>query len=453
MTDLLCIVLAAGDGTRMKSSKSKLLHEVAGRPMVHHVLQAAHDAGASQLAVVVAPERDELVKSVSGFSDSIEVFEQSERLGTAHAAKMAAPSWQQAKGYVTVVFGDSPLLRAQNFKAVIEKLDAGYDVAALGFKAVDPTGYGRFIVDGERLLDIREHKDATEQEREIDLCNGCILAFKADVFRALIDKVGNDNAQGEYYLPDLVALANKAGHKASYAIAPEQDVMGVNSRVQLAQAEAHLQTRLRTQAMENGVTLIDPHSTFLSFDTQFGTDVVVEPNVFFGTGVTVGNNVSIRASSHIDGATIGDGCQVGPFARLRPGAVLGIDAKVGNFCEVKKADIGDGAKVNHLSYIGDAIVGAGANIGAGTITCNYDGTNKHLTDIGENVFVGSNSSLVAPVKIGAGAYVASGSVVTQDVPADALALSRTKQENKMDYAPKLRARAAAFKKNKNKDQA
>jgi bifunctional UDP-N-acetylglucosamine pyrophosphorylase/glucosamine-1-phosphate N-acetyltransferase len=445
MAELLSIILAAGDGTRMRSATPKLLHPVGGLPIIGHVVKAAMMAGSTRVAMVTAPEHQALRDQVSALYPDVQFFEQAERKGTAHAASMAKPLWEGAKGYVAVVYGDHPLLSGPIFKLITDRLDAGMDAAILGFLPADPTGYGRFITDGERLLAIREHKDATDEERKIGLCNACILAFRAPVFAELIGQVGTANAQGEYYLTDLVELANKANYKVGYAVAPEADVMGVNDRAQLARAEAQFQDLRRDDFMKAGVTLKDPASVYFSYDTEIGADTVVEPHVVFGPGVTIGEGVTIRAFSHIEGASVAAGASVGPFARLRPGADLAANAKVGNFVEIKNARIGAGAKVPHLTYVGDADVGARSNLGAGTITCNYDGVNKDRTVIGDDVFVGSNSSLVAPVTLGNGAYVASGSVITKDVPADALALGRARQENKPGYAPKLRERALARK--------
>ena len=445
MTELLTIILAAGDGTRMRSSMPKVLHRVGGLPIIGHVVRAAMGAGASSLAVVTAPGHDRVRASVTAFAPDAQFFEQTKRQGTGHAAAMARPLWETAQGYVAVVYGDHPLLRAENFRLITDRLDAGMDAAILGFSPVDPTGYGRLITDGERLLAIREHKDATAEERKIGLCNACILGFRAEVFRSLIDHITTDNAQGEYYVTDLVGLANAAGRKVGYAVAPERDVLGVNDRAQLARAEAQFQEVRRDDFMQAGVTLHDPATVYFSYDTEIGTDVTIEPSVVFGPGVKIGERVTIRAFSHIEGAIVGNGATIGPFARLRPEAEIAEGAHIGNFVEIKKAVIGKGAKVNHLTYIGDADVGAGSNIGAGTVTCNYDGINKHRTVIGEDTFIGSNSSLVAPVTVGDGAYVASGSVITEDVPAGALALGRARQVNKPDYAAKIRARNAAFK--------
>lgn len=445
MPDLLAIVLAAGEGTRMRSAMPKVLHPVGGLPIVGHVVRAAVGAGATGVAVVTGPGQDEVRQAMAAIAPEAQFFEQTDRKGTAHAASMARSLFEHAEGYVTVVYGDHPLLRAQNFEGVLTRLDAGMDAAILGFEPVDPTGYGRFITEGDRLLAIREHKDASEAERQIGLCNACILAFRAPVFRALIDKVQPNNSQHEFYITDLVELANAAGLKVGYAISPEAEVLGVNDRAQLARAEGLFQNLRRDDFMKAGVTLRDPQSVYFSWDTKIAPDVTIEPHVVFGPGVVVEEGALIRAFSHIEGARIGRDVSVGPFARLRPGADLDEGAKVGNFVEVKNAKLGKGAKLPHLSYVGDADVGSKANLGAGTIVCNYDGVNKARTVIGEGAFVGSNSSLVAPVSIGAGAYIATGSVITRDVEPDALAVARTRQENKPGYAAKLRTRAEAIK--------
>lgn len=448
MTELTVIVLAAGEGTRMKSSRLKLLHPVVGLPIISHVVRAATDAGANNLAVITGPGHEQLQAAVTAAASNAQFFEQNERKGTAHAAMMAEPLWRDAKGYIAIVYGDHPLLRPEIFQLVLDRLDAGKDAAILGFEPDDPTGYGRLITTGDKLLEIREHKDASEKEREIGLCNACILAFKAEVFKEAIVKIDDDNAQKEFYLGDLVIHANKAGYDVGYAIAPWEDVIGVNSQAQLAQAEALFQTRIRNQMMDDGVMLSDPSSVYFSYDTRIGRDVTIEPNVYFGPAVEVADGANIRAFSHLEGAKVGPKAEIGPFARLRPGADLAQGAKVGNFVEVKNAKVGAGAKLNHLSYIGDADIGANTNVGAGTITCNYDGLNKHRTQIGEGVFVGSNTSLIAPVTLGDSAYIASGSVITTDVPAGAVAFGRARQENKDGYAAKIRAKAEAIKNKK-----
>ncbi len=450
MTELVSIILAAGEGTRMRSSIPKVLHPVGGLPIIGHVVNAAVAAGSTSVGVVTGPGHQSVRDMVGELFPKAQFFEQTERRGTAHAARMARPLWEGAEGYVAVVYGDHPMLRASNFKLVTDRLDAGMDAAILGFIPADPTGYGRFITDGEKLLAIREHKDATPEERKVGLCNACILAFRAPVFAALIDKVGSANAQGEFYVTDLVELANASGHKVGYAVAPEADVMGVNDRSQLARAETQFQELRRDDFMKAGVTIKDPTTVHFSYDTEIGRDVTVWPNVVFGPGVKIADGVEIRAFCDIEGATIGTGATIGPFARIRGGAEIGADVHLGNFVEVKKSRIGAGTKAGHLSYLGDAEIGSGTNIGAGTITCNYDGVNKDTTTIGKDVFIGSNASLVAPVTIGDGAYTASGSVITDDVPAGAVAFGRARQVNKPDYAKVLRERALAKKAAKRK---
>ena len=445
MTELLSIILAAGEGTRMRSGLPKVLHPVGGLPIVGHVVSAALGAGATGIAVVTGPGHEAVRDAVVGIAPGATFYEQAERKGTGHAASMARPAFEPAEGYVAVTYGDHPLLRARNFEGVIARMDAGMDAAILGFEPKDPSGYGRLITDGERLLAIREHKDATDDERRIGLCNACILAFRAEVFRELIDKVSPHNAQGEYYVTDLVELANKAGYRVGYAVAPEEDVLGVNDRAQLARAEALFQETRREDFMKAGVTLKDPASVYFSWDTEIGTDVTIEPNVVIGPGVKIGDNCKIFAFSHMADVTLSNGVEVGPFARMRGGAVLAEDVHIGNFVEVKNAKIAAGTKAMHLSYLGDAEIGSKVNVGAGTITCNYDGVNKSKTTIGDRAFIGSNSSLVAPVTIGAGAYVSSGSVITEDVEPDALAFGRARQVNKQGYAPKVKARAEAIK--------
>ncbi|OEO32085.1 UDP-N-acetylglucosamine diphosphorylase/glucosamine-1-phosphate N-acetyltransferase [Devosia insulae DS-56] len=445
MTELLSIILAAGEGTRMRSATPKVLHQVGGLSIVGHVVNAAIAAGSSRVAVVTGPGHDAVRKMVNGFAPDVQFFEQTERKGTAHAAGMARPLWQDAEGYVAVVYGDHPLLRGVNFDAVLSRLADGFDAAILGFEPKDPTGYGRFITDGDRLLAIREHKDASEAERAIGLCNACILTFKAEVFRELIDRVKPNNAQKEFYVTDLVQLANEAGYKVGYGVAPEQDVMGVNDRAQLARAEAQFQELRRDDFMRAGVTLKDPSTVYFSYDTEIGRDVTIFPNVVFGPGVKIADGVEIRAFCDIENTSIGAGASIGPFARMRGNADIGPNVHVGNFVEVKNSVIHEGVKAGHLAYLGDSEVGARTNIGAGTITCNYDGVNKSKTSIGADAFIGSNSSLVAPVSIGDGAYIASGSVITHNVEPDALAIGRARQENKAGYAPKLKARAEAIK--------
>lgn len=436
----LSIILAAGLGTRMKSAQPKVLHPVAGRPMVGHAAAAALEAGASRLAFVVGPDMDAVGNAVSKAGVTGEFFVQAERLGTAHAVLAARAAIAGYDGDVMILYGDTPLVRAGTLQRLRAALDDGVALAVLGFEAVNPFGYGRLICDETgALVAIREEKEATDAERQIKLCNSGMIAFRSgDAALALLDRIRNDNAKGEYYLTDIVELARADGLKVAVELCPEEETLGVNDRKQLAAAEAILQQRLRDAAMAGGATLIAPDTVTFSYDTRLGQDVLVEPNVFFGPGVTVGDNVHIKAFSHFERATIAEGVIIGPYARLRPGAQIGAGAHIGNFVEVKQAIVEAGAKINHLSYIGDARVGAKANIGAGTIVCNYDGYNKHFTDIGANTFIGSNSALVAPVKVGDGAVVGSGSVITGDVAPDALALERTRQLQVPGWAARFR---------------
>jgi len=443
MTDrpLLAIILAAGQGTRMKSRTPKVLHEVARRPMVGHVLDAARAAGADDVAVVIGVGGDQVREAVLAEDRNAQVVVQSEQLGTAHAVDAGREAFAAFDGDVLVLYGDTPLIRPQTLQRLRAALADGADLAVLGFDAADPTGYGRLLRDSEgALFGIREEKDASADERVIRECNSGVMAFRAEVLREVLPRIGNDNAKGEYYLTDAVAAAHGRDHTIAVSMGDETEVLGVNDRAQLAAAEAEMQARLRSAAMAGGATLIDPESVTLSHDTFLGEDVVIEPNVIFGPGVCVGDGARINGFSHIEGANIGPGAVIGPFARLRPGVQLGEKVKIGNFVEVKKAQIADGAKVNHLSYIGDAHIGAGANIGAGTITCNYDGYDKHLTEIGAGAFIGSNTALVAPVRIGARAYVGSGSVITKEVSSGALAVSRASQTEREGWADRMAAR-------------
>ncbi|MFW2391854.1 MAG: bifunctional UDP-N-acetylglucosamine diphosphorylase/glucosamine-1-phosphate N-acetyltransferase GlmU [Methyloceanibacter sp.] len=438
----LAIVLAAGKGTRMKSDLPKVLHRIAGAPMLAHVLQAGSAAGIARGCLVVGPNMEAVGEAGQAVDAGLDVFVQPEQLGTADAVKAALPALEAGQGPILVLYGDTPLLRAETLKAVVGELDAGADLVVVGFEADDPTGYGRLLFDEEgRLAGIREEKDASTAERALTLCNSGIVAFRSgETLKTLLARIGNDNAKGEYYLTDAVSLARADGLHARVVLSNAEEVLGVNSRAELAVAEAAMQMRLRNVAMAHGVTLIAPETVFFSYDTAIGRDVVIQPNVIIGPGVTIDDGATIMGFCHFENARIGPGATVGPFARLRPGAELAKNAHVGNFVEIKNAHVHEGAKVNHLTYIGDASVGAKANIGAGTITCNYDGFAKHRTEIGEGAFIGSNSSLVAPVKVGDGAFVGSGSVVTKDVPEDALAVSRVPQQNHEGWAGKVRAR-------------
>lgn len=408
--------------------------------MIAHVVDALASASISDVALVVGRDADAVAAAANNDAIAVTAVLQQERLGTAHAVLAARAAIEKGYDDILVVFGDTPLITAAPLRAAREKLAEGNDVVVIGFEAADPTGYGRLIVDNGELLAIREHKDASEEERHITYCNGGLMAIDGRKALDLLGRIGNANAKGEYYLTDLVEIVRSLDGRTVAVQAPEEELTGCNTRAELAYIERLWQQRRRHELMLAGVSMIAPETVFLAWDTELAQDVLVEPNVVFGPGVRVESGAVIHAFSHVEGAYIRAGATVGPFARLRPGADLGPKAKVGNFCEVKKAEIGAGAKVNHLTYIGDASVGAGSNIGAGTITCNYDGVNKHMTHIGEDTFIGSNSSLVAPVTIGDGALVASGSVITQDVPADAVAFGRARQEVKPGRAPILRER-------------
>jgi bifunctional UDP-N-acetylglucosamine pyrophosphorylase / glucosamine-1-phosphate N-acetyltransferase len=445
MTDLAVVVLAAGMGTRMKSAIPKVLHKVAGRSLLGHVLHAAQNLNAAKVVVVHGPGHDEVKKASTKIIPGCLFAEQTERKGTGHAVMMAENALQDFNGTVLVLYGDVPLIQPQALQDLLAKRSGKHPMVVLGFNAVNPFGYGRLLGQADTITAIREHKDASEAERAITLCNSGIIAIAATDLWPTLKKLSPANAQGELYLTDVVELMAKAGNPCALALCDEADVAGVNDRVQLAAVEAEFQRRLRHKAMVEGATLLQPDSVYFSADTKIGKDVIIEPNVFFGPGVTIGDDAEILASSHLEGATVGNGARIGPFARLRPGADIGENAHVGNYVEIKKAVLGKGAKANHLSYIGDAIIGAGSNIGAGTITCNYDGYEKHLTDIGENVFVGSNTALVAPVKVGRGANIAAGSVITADVPEDALAMTRSPATLKEGWAKRYRAMLAAKK--------
>jgi bifunctional UDP-N-acetylglucosamine pyrophosphorylase/glucosamine-1-phosphate N-acetyltransferase len=418
----------------MRSAIPKVLHRVAGRTMLAHVLHAVRAAGADRIAVVIGPDRDDVAAEARRIAPEAGIFVQTERHGTAHAVLAARSALEQGADDVVVAFADTPLVTPETFASLRAPLREGAALAVLGFEAKSPTGYGRLIQQRGSLVAIREEKDASAEERAIRLCNAGLMAIAGRDALNLLTRIGNRNAKGEYYLTDAVELAAAAGRPVAVVLASETEVQGVNDRSQLAAAEADMQSRLRRAVMAEGVTLVAPETVFLQADTKIGRDVVVEPNVFFGPGVEVESDVHIRSFCHIEGARIGAGAIIGPFARLRPGATLGEGVHIGNFVEVKNADLGAGVKANHLAYLGDASVGAGTNVGAGTITCNYDGARKHRTEIGPNAFIGTNTSLVAPVSVGAGAYIGSGSVITENVPADALALGRGRQVVKENWA-------------------
>ena len=431
LNKLAVVVLAAGKGTRMRSDLPKVLHRVAGRSMLSHVLKAAGALGQAEIVVVVGPNMEAVAQEAAPHRCVVQETQE----GTGHAVMTALEALEAYNGPdsdVLVVFGDAPLLTSASLSAMRQArlAEPRPELVLLGFRAADPTGYGRILRDAEgRPTGIVEHKDASEDQRRIDLCNaGPMLVSGAALF-ADIRCIDNKNAQGEYYLTDLVAVARAAGRDLGLVEADEDEVMGINSRAELAAAEAVLQDHLRARAMAEGATLVDPDNVWLSIDTQLGRDVTIQPGVIIGPGVSIGDRVEIRGFCHLEGVTIEADAVVGPYARLRPGSVIGPGARVGNFVEVKNASLGPGAKANHLSYVGDASVGAGANVGAGTITCNYDGFGKHRTEIGEGAFIGSNTALVAPVTVAAGALIAAGSTITDDVEPDALAVARGRQTN------------------------
>jgi bifunctional UDP-N-acetylglucosamine pyrophosphorylase / glucosamine-1-phosphate N-acetyltransferase len=423
----------------MRSRRPKVLHAVAGRSLLGHVLSVIGQGQRASVAVVAGPDHDAITLEAKRVMPMADVFVQRERRGTAHAVLAAREALARGFDDVVIVFGDTPLIRAQTLARLRAELADGAAVAVLGFRAADPTGYGRLVVKAGRLVAIREDNEASTTQRGIKLCNAGVMALDGKVALKILERIEDRNAKGEFYLTDAVGIARALG-LASVALETEEDeVRGINTRAQLAEAEAVMQQRLRTAALDSGVTLIAPETVFLAADTVLGRDVLIEPHVVFGPGVVVEDEAVIHAFSHLEGAHVGRGASVGPFARLRPGTRVGEKARIGNFVEVKAASIEAGAKANHLAYIGDARVGEGANIGAGTITCNYDGGAKHHTDIGKGVFIGSNSALVAPVSIGEGAYIGSGSVITEDVPAHALALGRGRQVVKEGWAARQRA--------------
>jgi bifunctional UDP-N-acetylglucosamine pyrophosphorylase/glucosamine-1-phosphate N-acetyltransferase len=436
-TPLALIVLAAGKGTRMKSDLHKVLHPIAGRPMLEHLLASAAELGAARQIVVAGHGREQLEKALGGRAA---IAVQEPQLGTAHAVLQAREALADFSGDVLILYADVPFVRAETMRLMLDRLHAPDSPAAvvLGFEPADSLQYGRIIADGGRIEKMVEYKDGSATERACRLCNSGLMAARSDAMFALLGRVGNDNAQGEYYLPDIVNIAVADGDTCAVVVTDDPDeVAGINSRGELAQAEARWQARRRDQAMADGATLIAPDTVWFAWDTRLGRDVIVEPNVFFGPGVTVADNVTIRAFCHIEGASLAGGVEVGPYARLRPGAVLEEKSKIGNFVEMKKAVLGKGAKANHLTYLGDAEVGAGANIGAGTITCNYDGYFKHQTVIGPRAFIGSNSALIAPVRIGADAIVAAGSAVSRDVADGELRLVRAEQLVKPGWADRF----------------
>ncbi|MGP6085551.1 bifunctional UDP-N-acetylglucosamine diphosphorylase/glucosamine-1-phosphate N-acetyltransferase GlmU [Antarctobacter jejuensis] len=442
------IILAAGKGTRMKSDLPKVLHRIAGAPMLWHAMRAGGTLEPERSVVVAGHGYAEVERAAQEYDPEVRIAEQAEQLGTGHAVQQALPALEGFEGDAYVLYGDTPFI-SEDTLARMREARGRADVVVLGFEAADPGRYGRLVMDGQTLTRIVEFKDASEDERRITLCNSGVMAMNVQVLRDLLDKLGNDNASGEYYLTDVVELARDAGLTATAVACAEAETMGINSRAELAAAEAAFQVRARAELLDLGVTMMAPDTVYLSWDTVIGRDTEVEPNVIFAPGVTVESGARLRAFSHLEGCHVSRGAVVGPYARLRPGAELSENVHVGNFVEVKNALLHEGVKANHLTYIGDAEIGEKTNIGAGTITCNYDGVFKHRTVIGKNAFIGSDTMLVAPVTVGDGAMTGSGSTITSDVPAGALAIARGKQETKPGLATKLmkmlRARKAKQK--------
>ncbi len=430
------VILAAGKGTRMNSEIPKVLHPIAQIPMLAHTMRSGAVLSPERTVIVTGHGSEAVAKAASEEDETASVIEQTEQLGTAHAVAQAREALDGFSGDVVVLYGDTPFLQPETLERMVAARRDN-DLVILGFEAADPGRYGRLVMNGEALERIVEYKDASDDEKNITLCNSGLLACDAKTLFSLIDAVGNDNASGEYYLTDVVEIARDRGLDVSAVTCDEAETLGINSRTDLAMADEVFQSRARAELLGLGVTLMAPDTVYLAADTVIGRDTVIEPNVIFGPGVTVESGATIRAFSHLEGCHVSRGAIVGPYARLRPGAELAENTRIGNFVEIKNAEISEGAKVNHLSYIGDASVGAVSNIGAGTITCNYDGVMKHRTTIGENVFVGSNTMLVAPVTLGDGSMTATGTVVTRDVEPDALAVARARQGNKPGYARKL----------------
>jgi bifunctional UDP-N-acetylglucosamine pyrophosphorylase/glucosamine-1-phosphate N-acetyltransferase len=430
------VILAAGKGTRMESDLPKVLHKIGGAPLLHHAMLSASALEPEHTIVVTGHGADLVEAAAQDFDADAIAVRQDEQLGTAHAVAQAKAALDGFEGDVIVLYGDTPFITTETLEQMIAARTSS-DVVVLGFEAADPGRYGRLIMDGSALMQIVEFKDATEAERAVSLCNSGVVCVSKDLLFDLLGAVGNDNAAGEYYLPDIVGIANARGLKATAVTCDEAETLGINSRLELASAEALFQQSKRRALIEDGVMMQAPDTVFLSFDTIIGRDAEIEPNVIFAPGVTVESGARIRAFSHLEGAHVSRGATVGPFARLRPGAELAEHVHIGNFVEIKNATIEEGAKVNHLTYIGDAQIGARTNVGAGTITCNYDGVMKHKTIIGRDTFIGSNTMLIAPVTVGDEAMTATATVVTKDVPDGAMAISRAEQNNKPGFARKL----------------
>ena len=443
------VILAAGMGTRMNSDIPKVLHHVAASPLLHHAMSSAAALSPDRIVVVGGDGAEAVGKAAKDFDERAEIVIQEEQLGTAHAVAQAAPLLASTAGDTFILYGDTPFIRPETLEAM-QEARARHDVVVLGFHAADPGRYGRLIAEGDALQRIVEFKDATDEERRITLCNSGVVCADTKTLFDLVAAVGNDNASGEYYLTDIVEIARAGGRSAGVVICPESETMGVNTRAQLADAEREFQNRARASALDDGVTLTAPETVFFALDTVVGRDAIIGPNVVFGPGVTIESGAEIRAFCHLEGCHISRGATVGPFARLRPGAELAEDVHVGNFVEIKNSILDEGVKVGHLTYIGDADIGEHTNIGAGTVTCNYDGVMKHRTKIGKRAFIGSDTMLVAPVSVGDGALTASGSVITENVPPDAVALARAPQIVKAGLAPKLFERLRAIKAKKGK---
>lgn len=443
------VILAAGKGTRMLSDIPKVLHPIAHAPMLAHAMRTGAALAPERIVIVAGVGTDAVARAAQQVDERAEIVLQADQNGTADAVAATREALDGFGGDVFVLFGDTPFLQPETLERM-RAARADHDLVILGFHAADPARYGRLMMQGDALERIVEYKDATAQQRQIDYCNSGLMACDASILFDLVAEVGNDNASGEYYLTDVVELASARGLRVTAVACDESETMGVNSRTDLATAEAVFQTRARAQLLDAGVSMMAPDTLFLAFDTVIGRDALIEPNVVFGPGVTIESGAHIRAFSHLEGCHVSRGAIVGPYARLRPGAELAENVRVGNFVEIKNAQVAEGAKINHLSYVGDATVGARANIGAGTITCNYDGVMKHRTEIGHGAFIGSNTMLIAPVKIGAGALTASGSVITRDVGDDALAMARAPQETKPGRARKLFDMLKARKKKRDK---
>ncbi|MDZ7905282.1 MAG: bifunctional UDP-N-acetylglucosamine diphosphorylase/glucosamine-1-phosphate N-acetyltransferase GlmU [Cypionkella sp.] len=438
------IVLAAGMGTRMNSDLPKVLHHIAAAPLLHHALAAGMALNPARIVVVTGHGAHEVAACAAAFEPSIETVLQEPQQGTGHAVAITAPQLKNATGDAFVLYGDTPFIRPETL-AAMQEARARHDVVVLGFHAADAGRYGRLVAKGDALERIVEFKDATDQERAITLCNSGVICADVQLLLRLVADLRNDNAAGEYYLTDIIAAARAEGKSAGVVLCDEAETMGINTRAELARAEAAFQSRARAEALDNGVTLTAPETVFFARDTYIGRDAIIGPNVLFGLGVTIESGAEVRGFCHLEGCHISRGASVGPFARLRTGAELAEDVHVGNFVEIKNAILDEGVKIGHLSYIGDADIGERTNIGAGTITCNYDGVMKHRTTIGRDVFIGSDTMLVAPVRVGHGALTGSGSVITEDVPEGAIALGRARQINKLGLAPKLFAKLRAIK--------